>query len=316
MKRVHQLILAVVLLLFSLSINFGCFSFHGKPDGIYLLKGSSGKLFELKDDILLGEYERLIAKIEFQAFYERWRSKEKAEQGRPYLKYRWSAKDGRGYFISFFPDGTKFLTCFGRYVDDNNNHVRGLFAGGGLPRSHYENAALKTNETGSVAFDGKEWHHLQRKTEEAIFSAYDPSIQIKPGQWEFLNSEVLFASQFLLALKSSHLAKLGTISVRMDRYLIYHAGDRFFTLVNRLTNSGAAPIGYNYTSGNEPFTGDFRSPADNRGWKSEASIALLPGRDETVVLTIGMANNDPETGSPRKSSVNPDPEELRFFLSR
>jgi len=133
MKRRH-LIFAITAILLLTAALFGRFNFDGVFDGIYLLKGPPGKLFELKDDILLGEYERLIARIEFQAFRERWRSKDKTGDGHPYLKYQWSRNTGKGYFISFFPDGTKFLACFGRYLDDSKNPVKGLFVGGGLPR--------------------------------------------------------------------------------------------------------------------------------------------------------------------------------------
>lgn len=316
MNRARLIIIAIILLIFVIIINGGHFSFHGRPDGVYLLKGADGKLFELKDRLSLTEYERLIARIEFEAMYARWRSKEDAATAPPYLKYSWHKKAGRGYLISFFPDGTKFLACFGRSVEDSINPVKGLFLGGGLPESHYENASLKTNETGVVLFDGKEWHHLRRNTEEFLFSAADPLQRIKPGQWEFIDSKVLFASQFRLTIKSSHRTTLGSIPVRIDRYLIYHAGDRFFTLVNRLTNMGTSPLGYQYTCGNGSPTVNLRSSAGNEGCNHEYSITLLPGRAELVVQTIGMVNNDQKTEAPCEPAVTPDQEELEYFLSR
>lgn len=316
MNRARLIIIAIVLLIFAIIINGGHFSFHGRPDGIYLLKGADGRLFELKDRLRLTEYERLIARIEFEALYARWRSKEDAATAPPYLKYSWQKKTGRGYLISFFPDGTKFLACFGRSVEDNINPVKGLFLGGGLPESHYENASLKTNDTGIVLFDGKEWHHLRLKNKEFLFSAAAPSQLIKPGQWEFIDSKVLFASQFRLAIKSSHRTTVGSIPVRIDRYLIYHAGDRFFTLVNRLTNMGNSPLGYHYTCGNGSLTEDLRSSAGNEGCTDEYSVALLPGRAELVVQAIGMVGNGRKTEAPCKPAVTPDREELGYFLSR
>jgi hypothetical protein len=396
--KLSHLIFAITVILLLTAALFSHFNFEGDFDGIYLLKGPPGKLFELKDDILLGEYERLIAKIEFQAFHERWRSKDKTGDGHPYLKYQWSRKTGKGYFISFFPDGTKFLACFGRYLDDFKNPVKGLFVGGGLPKSHYETAEVKMNQTGVAFFSGKEWHHLWCNANEAIFSSADATKQITPGQWEFLGSKVLFASQFRLALKSSHLAKVGQIPVKIDRYLIYHAGDRFFTLINRLTNTGDSPLCYHYTYGDEPWVGDYGSSEGNVGWTRERlynyedmidtrknsyagmfdygnpvigekpvnftglanflewqgdnlpttayfsnrlgilpsetakvplsdktnrvlmlqwdSRTLLPGQSGTMILTIGMAENDPKSGIPRKPAVTLDPEELRYILSR
>jgi len=314
MKRARLIICTTIILLVAIGIYGSHFSFHGRPEGIYLLSGADGKLFELKDRLQLTEYERLIARIEFEAFYDRWRSRENAAQGRPYLKYQWNSKKGTGYVISFFPDGTKFLACFGSFADAANNVVKGLFAGGGLPPSHYESAALKTDETGAAIFDGKAWHHLRQGVEESIFPLSAPSLRIKPGQWEFLGSEVLFASQFRLAIKSSHLARVENMPVKIDRYLIYHGGERFFTLVNRLTNIGTAPLGYHYICGNELVQGGFCGSVDTGAWLRENSRTLLPGRVETLVLTIGMTTQD-AAGTPQPV-VAIDPEELRYFLSR
>jgi len=316
MTRTSQIIIAIIILLFVSGIAITDFSFHGSPEGFYLLKGANRKLFTLKDHLQLPEYERLIARIEFEALYDRWRSKEDAAKGVPYLKYSWHKKNGSGYLINFFPDGTKFLACFGRAVDEKNYPVKGLFPGGGLPGYHYENAELKTNETGIALFDGKEWHQQRQKTDETIFSASDPTLRLKPGQWEFLGSKVLFASQFRLALKSSHMAKLGPIDVRIDRYMIYHAGDRFFTLANRLINMGTDPLDYHYTCSNESLTRDVNSSADTESRSRKKLITLLPGRTEIIVQTIGIAAHNTETGSPCKPAVSLNPEELGYFLSR
>lgn len=300
MKRTRLIIIVSSLLLFVLGIAAGDFSFNGSHEGIYLLKGTDRKLFTLKDGLQLTEYERLIARVEFEALYDRWRSKEKAAQGRPYLKYSWHEKKGGGYFISFLPDGTKFLACFGRAVDAARNPVKGLFPGGGLPGAHYENADLKTNETGIVFFDGNQWQHMRLTAEEAIFSKADPLLRIEPGQWEFVGSKILFASQFRLALKSSHLAKMGGVPVSIDRYLLYHAGDRFFTLATRLKNPGTESLTYQHDCGKE----------------SPQIAKIAPGLTETIVQTIGMAGNDPQKEATCKPATGLHPEELRFFLSR
>ena len=302
------------ILLLAVAILCGRFTFGSAWEGIYLLKGNSGKLFELKNDLALRDYERLVARMEFQALYERWRSKEKAAQGHSYLKYRWDRINGNGYFINFFPDGTKLLACFGGYIDDSNNPIKGIFTGGGLPKSHYENSSLKTKETGVAFFDGNMWHHLGLNNEEAISPASDPSLRIKPGKWEFLGSKVLFASQFRLAIKSSHLAKIGPVPVRIDRYLIYHAGDRFFTLANRLTNVGTAPLDYYYTYDGKPLQVNFGSLAKNTELARDNSRSLLPGRAGTMVLTMCIEGNDQKTELQCKPKVNLDPLELQYFL--
>lgn len=391
MKRVYQLIFAVILLLFSLAINFGSFSFHGRPDGIYLLKSSDRKLFALKDRLRLDEYERLIARIEFEAFYERWRNQDNSATGTPFLKYNWNRKDGAGYLISFFPDGSRFLACLGRFLDTDINSVKGLFVGGGLPPGHYENPTLKTPETGVAFYDQRGWHHLWGRTAETISSPATATDPVSFSRWEFLGSEILFSSQYHLALKSSHLLRLGQQPLKVERYLNYHAKDRFFSLVNRFTNSGSLPLAYNYTYGNDPLnphsgrtdrngrqdllnkvdltnnqfiglsgiqyapdkekTTAPASTANFLSWQGDAlpdrgyltskpglllsgkdkvplmnnssrgvmlqwhHRTLLPGQSETMILTIGMAENDRQTLAPSSPTVTIDPAELRFLLS-
>jgi len=286
-RRSFAALLALVL-----SLVFFCattrFDFDGPLEGIYLLKGEKGHFFELKYDILLGEYQRLIGKVEFEALYARWRSEKDVDKGKPYLKYQWHEKAGRGYFITFFPNGSKFLACFGRFVDDGNKPVKGLFVGGGLPYSHYENAELKMNETGVAFYNGKEWHHLWCTANEAIFPASDPRIQIPPSSWEFLGSKVIFASQYQLIIKSSHLVRLDAIPVRVDRYIIYHAGDRFFTLVNRLTNVGNTLVSYCYAYGDEPWVGDFGTAVGNVGWTRDLLYYYESHIDLTKYSYAGM----------------------------
>jgi len=244
MKRTRLIIIAIILLLFSIGIIGGRFSFHGKPAGIYLLKDTDGHLFELKDQLQLADYERLIARVEFEALYERWRSRDKAADGTPYLKYSWNREDGSGYFINFFPDGSKFLVCLGRFRDADNKPVHGIFTGGGLPHTHYEDTALKTPETGVAYYDESGWHHLWGSTPETLSSA--AARPVRPGSWEFIGSEILFSSQYQLALKSSHLIRLDQQPLRVDRYFNYHAGERFFSLITRFTNPGSKPLTYRY----------------------------------------------------------------------
>lgn len=283
----------VALLALVFPLVFFCattrFDFGSQIDGIYLLKGGKGHLFELKDNILPGEYHRLIGKVEFEALYSRWRSEKNADKGKPYLKYQWHEKDGRGYFITFFPDGSKFLACFGRFIDDGNKPVKGLFVGGGLPYSHYEeDSELKMNETGVAFYNSREWHHLWCNANEAIFPASDQRTSISPGSWEFLGSRVVFASQYQLIIKSSHQVRLDTVPVRIDRFLIYHADNRFFTLAIRLTNIGNSPASYCYAYGDEPWVGEFGTAAGNVGWARDRLYYYESHIDLTKNFYAGM----------------------------
>lgn len=267
-KKKRYFALVSVLLLISACIATTKFNFDSSLEGLYLLKGTKGYLFELKDDILLGEYDRLLFKLEFDAFRARWFSNtpEKTDRVHPYLRYAWNSKAGNGYFICYFPDGTKLLTCLGRYVDDDKKTVHGLFVGGGLPTSHYESGTVKLNETGVAYFDGSRWQHIWCIANEILFSSADPYRQIPPSSWTFLNSKIVLGSQDNLILKSSHLVQLDNVPVRIDRYLIYHAGNKYFHLVNRLTNTGSGSVTYHYLYGDEPWIGDYGSSEGNVGW--------------------------------------------------
>jgi hypothetical protein len=382
MKLTCLIIIPIIFLLFSYAIYGSCFNFHGSPAGIYLLKGAGKHLFELKDRLQLADYDRLIAKIEFGALYERWRSKDKAADGTPYLKYSWSRNAGGGYLISFFPDGSRFLICLGRFPDSDSKPVKGIFVGGGLPPVHYENAALKTPETGAAYHDASGWHHLWGSTAEELFSMDDADRPIKPGSWEFLGSKILFSSQYQLALKSSHLVRLGQKPLKVDRYFNYHAGDRVFTLAISTTNPGNSPVTYQYSYGSSgtpigkearqidlsgnyyiglsgfryapelktaPVAGSmagflswqdgilpdsgYLTTGPGIGLSAKGKIqltgatgsdvllrwharTLAAGQSEMIILTIGMADIDKETLSPKKPAGSTNAEELRFLLGR
>jgi hypothetical protein len=55
----------------------------------------------------------------------------------------------------------------------------------------------------------------------------------------------------------------------MDRFAFYRAGDKFFTLVIRITNTGKTPSGYYYVYGDEPWVGQFGSSEGNVGWTKD-----------------------------------------------
>src|SRR6266702_2389197 len=110
----YVLFLALSLVL---CLLFTSFDLEGDLEGFYLLRGTDWRLFEVKDDLFLGEYERVLAHVDFAPLLARLRNKAAHDRTKPYLEYDWNKRKGHGYIESFYPDGTKFILCFGRFID-------------------------------------------------------------------------------------------------------------------------------------------------------------------------------------------------------
>ncbi len=245
------------------------FSVEGVFDGIYLLKGTGRAVLEVKDEIFLGEYERLIAKIEYEPFLNMLRPESTEAYNEALLKYRWSERQGRGFIQSYRPDGSQFIICFGRFVDSQGKSPQGLFLGGGLPYSRYAHDTVQMNETGMAYFDSREWFHLWCNANEGIAGAGTPDKLVYPSDWEFLGSRVPFVTNHEMIIQSRHRAVLDGVPFRIDRYAIYRAGEPYLVLAIRITNAGQQPAGYFYVYGDEPWVGDYGTSIGNIGWTKD-----------------------------------------------
>lgn len=263
-KRTTLLLaLSIPLVLVVATIRF---RYSGNLDGIYLLKGTKGALFEVKDDIYLGEYEKVLAKMEFEPLLAPFLKKVGIESSTPYLKYKWNETSGNGYVKSFFRDGTKLLICFSRFLDNDGNAPKGLFVGGGLPYNHYQKSEVKANETGMAFYDGNEWRHLWCNANETITSVSQQHVPLNPATWQYHGSKVLYADESELILQSIHSVIINGVPFRIDRHALYRAGDRYFTLLINITNVGTKPAGYFYVYGDEPWVGKYGTSVGNVGW--------------------------------------------------
>ncbi len=65
-KKTIIIILVVVAVLINMAIMTVKFNITGSHEGLFLLRGEGGALFELKDDIYLGEAYRYIIGINFE----------------------------------------------------------------------------------------------------------------------------------------------------------------------------------------------------------------------------------------------------------
>jgi len=160
-KRSRIFILAGLGMLALAVILTTRFCIKGRYEGLFLLKGKKDSLFVLKDDLYLGDGSRLIIGFDMDGPRESIRKfMGGTEPDRPYLRYDWDEKDGKGFVRNFLPGGGELITCLGRYLDSDGEEVHGLFVGGGLPKNVRDNDVVKENETGMAYNDGKRWYHV------------------------------------------------------------------------------------------------------------------------------------------------------------
>ncbi len=256
-------IVSIVFFVFILSTTR--LNFNGNLEGMYLLKGENGYWFELKDDIYLGEYERVLFKSEIVDLVF---SKNQTHSSSPgsHVRYKWHTNSGSGFILNSFPDNKKLLMAFGRFLDSEGLAPKGMFVGGGLPYSEYEHESVMMNETGMAYYDGSRWLHLWCNANESITSIFSPEKPVFPSHWKYLGSKVIHDHKGEIMIRSSHEIDLSGAPFLMDRYVFYRAGDQFFTLVMTIKNIGQSVNGYFYIYGDEPWVGKFGTSEGNIGW--------------------------------------------------
>ena len=248
------------------------FDIKGHFDGLFLLKGSNDWWYELKDDLYVGDGDRVLYSIDFDdPRYRISSSLHSHKPGEPYLYYEWDAKDGSGFIRNFLPNGEQILTCFGRFVGDDKKNVHGLFVGGGLPSSVTGGDNVFMDETGMAYFDRRRWYHVWCNVNEGIISPLDHK-PYPPSRWRFLGSKVLDESDKSLVISSSHELTLDGAPLHIDRYVYLNAGDTYFVLTIKITNIGAVPARYIYVYGDEPWVGNYGSSAGDVGWVKDGVV--------------------------------------------
>ncbi len=275
----------------------------GHHEGIFLLKGRKGHLFEVKDDLYLGDGSRYIFGLDFDRFMS-CRKGDFAGKA-PCLYYEWNEKDGSGFIRNYLPGGRQIFTSLSRfeYAEKESDipeelEVHGIFVGGGLPANvAWENEVME-NETGMAYFDGKRWFHLWCNVNEGIASAITKR-QLDPSRWRFLGSRILNASNKELALTSEHEVGMDGVPLRIRKSAYFRAGRPYFIMSIKVTNAGDRPVGYYYTYGDEPWLGDFGTSAGNVGWVSDRLIKYVQFVDTSKYNYAGLFDygND-ANGSP------------------
>ena len=239
-------------------------------EGLFLLKGEDGAAYEVKDDLYLGEGHRYIAGIDLERVKEylnTWLEAHANRPEKPYLYYEWNANKGTGFIRNYLPGGKQLLTTFSRFIDDGGKEASGLFVGGGLPANVEEDNSVKLNETGMAYYDGKRWFHIWCNVNEAI--THSRSEVIFPSSWKYLGSRVLHHNTDDVIIESDHEIIVDGVPLRMNRTAHFRAGETYFVLSIRISNTGNRPTTYYYVYGDEPWLGNYGKSGGNVGWAAD-----------------------------------------------
>ncbi len=267
MSKKTASIIAIAGVLAIMLMTFVHFNITGNFEGIFLLKGEQSALFEVKDDIFLGEGIRHIIGIDFaDAKLFLYRVFHSPALKEPYLYFEWNEKTGEGFVRNFLPGGKQMITCFSRSIDDSGKGYSGLFVGGGLPANVKDDDIIKENETGIAYYNGKRWLHIWCTANEGISSL---SGNIYPSRWKYLGSKVLHKNDDDLVLESIHEVHVDNIPLRVERHAYFRSGETYFVLTVSVKNIGDSPATYSYFNGDEPWLGNFGSSAGNVGWSAD-----------------------------------------------
>lgn len=254
-------------------ISSTLFVFRGHLQGVFLLSGRDGYRWVLKDDLFLGDGSRVLWSCSFGPLRRLFGDGERLPRGERRLNVVWDAEDGAGWVRNAFGDGTELHTYFSRFEDSAGAVTHGLFVGGGsasvVVKDH--NAAL--NDTGMAYYDGQRWLHLWCSVNEGIRDARHLDVRLPPSSWRFLDSQVLIRSPQRAVLSSRHQVTLDGEPLLIERFAYFRAGESYFKLGIRLTNTGQRPLSYIYLYGDEPWVGAYGSSAANLGW---AKGRILP----------------------------------------
>ena len=264
------------------------FEISDQFNGIFLLKGTGGAKFELKDDLYLNEGDRLLFALDLKdprfIVYQMFNEHKPSDS---YLYYEWDSKDGSGFVRNFLPGGKQILTCFGRYDDEAGKHVRGLFVGGGLSDDVEGDRPGSFNETGMAWYDGRRWYHIWCTANEDMESS--PSMaQVFPSGWKYLGSKVLYSSDKALVIRSSHEVVINGVPLKVDRTASFRAGETYFVLSVKVTNAGKSATAFYHSYGDEPWLGSYGSSRGNVGWVKDSLIQYTCWLDTTKYSSAGF----------------------------
>lgn len=278
-RKTVVFVMILIALLVNLAIITVKFNITGSHEGFFLLKGQMGALFEVKDDIFLGEAYRYIIGIDFDKARELYyRLLINSAVKEPYLYYKWDEKNGEGFVRNHLTGGRQILINFSRFVDEFGKDASGLFVGGGLPENVKDDDKVKMNATGVAYYDGTRWFHIWCNANEALFNRnLEP---LYPSSWKYLGSRIIRHSEKELILESNHEVMLDNVPLLINRHVSFKAGAPYFILSVAVRNAGSVPVSYYYVYGDDPWLGNYGSSGGNIGWSGDGFYNYV-GRIDT-----------------------------------
>lgn len=275
MKRRSSLLLTSVAVAAPL-LTAGFFTVHadfrGAGEGIFLLKGNTPFSFRLTDDVYHGEQEKVMASIPLRAHSAAFAIPSSHAGNATVLSCEWDEETGRGCITSNHPNGTKLVTCFGRFIDGNDEAPAGLFLGGNLPFTVKVGTRTAPNATGMSFYDGTRWNHIWCSVNEAFLTNEPQPLNIGPAKMKFLGGKVLRSTDSQVILTSRHEIPLRRTKLLMQRYVFFKAGDIHYVMVNKVTNTGPGEANFSYVYGDEPWVGNYGSSRGDVGWLQDRVV--------------------------------------------
>lgn len=264
----------LVCVAFFLIVLFCDFKIIDNYFGIFILKKKDGLGFEIKNDIYPDDVKNVVFSIDMENFFEHIGVNKlfSSLNSFPKLDYVWDEINGRGVIKNFLDNDKKIYITFSRFKDDNGFVPKGLFIGGGLPKSLRNEIPEKLNDTRMAYYDGKHWYHIWCSVNEGLSVGYDYSLRIPPSLWRFKGSRILKDNDNELVIKSMHEVPINNSILKIDRYAFFKAGEPYFILVTKFKNLGHEPIDFMYVYGDEPWIGEYGSSAGDVGWVRDGLI--------------------------------------------
>lgn len=278
------LLAAIALLAAALDVRVS-----GHWHGIFLLLAKEGPRLELKDDLFLGDGQRLVTGVSFSRLRRALSGAAVPSPGEPSLEVEWDEHAGSGVVRNHLGDGTEIVTLFARYEDSAGKTTHGLFVGGALPDVAAD-AAL-ANQSGMAYRDARGWHHIWCNVNEGLYDVAEERLSY-PSEWRLLGTRVLIRDRERVVIESSHeLAVAGGV-LRVDRFAYFRAGRPWFKLGIRILNAAETPIDYVYGYGDEPWVGEFGSAAGNVGWLQGEIVRVEGAVDVARHRWAGVLDED------------------------
>jgi hypothetical protein len=250
----------------------------GTVYGLYLLRGAGAEPLELKDDLLLGEGNRLLGGVSFSRVREVASAGDHPRQGGAWLESEWDAALGRGIVRNHLADGTELVTLLSRYDNGNKDGGarHGVFMGGSLPDVAMDVSLQNESGMASRERSGR-WRHIWCNANEAVWDV-EQNREIDTWQYRFLGSRAVVQDARRVVIQSSHELEIAGVPLRMERTIQFEAGRPFVLLGVSLENVGARPVRYLFLYGDEPWVGNFGNAYYNLGWTRDGVFA-----DETRI---------------------------------